>query len=105
MFAGPLKEKIEIYDHTKTRNSFGEEVETLTLTYSTRAKVGHIGGSRTVINSEIQTPYTKNFVIRIYVPVKDDSWIKYNGNYYRVTSIDKNPDLQQQVIIGEIVNE
>lgn len=105
MFAGFLKEKIEIYGFQKTRNEYGEEVEERTLLYTTRAKVGHVGGSRSVINSEIQTPYTKRFVLRIYVPIYDDSWIKYKDKYYRVTSIDKDLDMQQQVIDTEIVNE
>lgn len=105
MYAGLLKEPIEIYDSTITKTSYGTITETMALSYTTRAKVGHIGGSRSVINDEIQIPYTKNFVIRNYVPVQDTSWIKYNNSYYRVTSIDENKDLMQKVITTELVHE
>ena len=105
MQAGQLNEKIQIYDLVKVKDDFGRISENRVLSYDTRAKVGHISGSRTVINSEIQTPYVKNFVIRIYVPVNDTSWIKYNDKFYRVTSIDKNTYMQQQVITAEEVNE
>lgn len=104
-YAGLFKEPIEIYDMTSTINDYGERKNTLTKTYSTRAKVSHNSGSRTVIDQEIQTPYIKTFVVRIYVPVLDTSWILYEGKYYRVTSIDTDKDLQQKVIICEIVNE
>ncbi len=102
-FAGLFNEVVEIYDFTKTKSSQGIVTETLSLAYKTRAKVGHVGGSRSVINEQIATPYIKNFVLRIYVPVKDTSWIKYNDKYYRVTSIDTNREMQQKVVMTEEV--
>ena len=104
-FAGLFNEKVEIYDFDKTKSATGVIKSTMRLIYTTRAKVGHIGGSRTVINEEILTSETKNFVLRIYVPITDTSWIKYDGKYYRVTSIDKDKSMQQQVVITELVNE
>lgn len=104
-YAGLFNEPIDIYDITSTRNDFGEKVETYTKTYSTRAKVGHIGGSRQVINNEIVTPYQKNFVVRIYVPVSDTARVKYKDKFYQVTSFDKDISLQQTTIITELVNE
>lgn len=105
MYAGLLREKIEIYDFVKTKSTTGVISETQTKTYECRAKVGHISGSRQVINGEITTPYVKNFVCRIYVPVGDSSQIKYKDKFYRVISIDKDPEMQQQVIIAELVEE
>ena len=104
-WAGLFNEKVEIYDFVKTKSDIGVVSETQEKTYETRAKVGHVSGSRTVINDEIQTPYTKNFVLRYYVPVHDTSWIKYKDKFYRVCSIDKDLALQQQVIIGQLVEE
>jgi len=105
MFAGQLKEPIEIYDTTITKTSYGTMSETMTLTYTTRAKVGHIGGSRSVINDEIVTPYSKNFVIRDYIQIKDNSLIKYGGSYYIVNSIDWNKDLMQKVVTTTLMQE
>lgn len=105
MKAGLLNEKIEIYEIEYVRDDYGAAKGTPKLIYTTRAKVGHISGSRTVINSEIQTPYSKNFVMRIYVPITDTCWIKYEGKYYRVLSIDEDKHIQQKVVVTEIVNE
>lgn len=105
MFAGFLNEEVEIYDIVSSRNDYGEQVDDRAKVYSTRAKVGHAGGSRSVINNEIVTPYSKNFVLRIYVPVTDTSWIKYLGKFYRVVSIDVDKASQSQTIITELVNE
>lgn len=105
MYAGLLNECIEIWDFTSTKDSKGVVREEKYLSYQTRAKIGHTGGSRSVINDEIATPYTKNFVMRIYVPVNDTSWIKYDGKFYRVTSIDADKSMQQKVITTVLVQE
>lgn len=104
-WAGLFNEQVEIYDFVKIKTKQGVVTEELKLTYSTRAKVSHASGSRTVINDQIQTPYVKTFVLRIYVPVLDTSWIKYEGKYYQVTSIDVDKALQQQVVIGQLVTD
>lgn len=103
--AGLFKEQIQIYREVKVQNDFGELVSQLQLVYTTMAKVQHLSGTRTVINSEIQFPYHKNFVIRMYVPIQDDDQILYHGKYYRVTSIDPDPELWQKLVTTEIVNE
>lgn len=103
--AGLFNELVDIYKFFKQKNDYGEEVTYREKVFSTRAKVGHIGGSRSVINNEIQTPYTKNFVLRIYAPVFDDSYIKYQDKFYRVISIDTDREMQQKVVITELVNE
>lgn len=105
MWAGLLNEKIEIYSPSSTRNSFGEQVDEMVLSYTTRAKVGHIGGSRSVIDYEVQVPYQKNFVMRIYVPITEVDWIKYKDKFYRVLSIEDDDKIQQKVVITELVNE
>ena len=105
MFAGLLNEKIDIYENVVTRTAHGSAPVTPQLIYSTRAKVGHIGGSRSVINSEIQYPYTKNFVVRSYVPVTENCLIKYKNSYYVISSIDEDPSLSQKTIITQILQE
>ena len=105
MFSGLLKEKIEIYNPTISINDYGQKYNDLELVYTTRANVSHLRGRRSVIDDEIQTPYEKQFIVRIYVPISDDSQIKYNGKFYRVTEIDVDKEYQRQVISAEIVNE
>lgn len=103
--AGLFKEKIEIYREVKVQNTFGELVSELQLVYTTMAKVQHLSGTRTVINSEITFPYHKNFAIRMYVPIEDDDQILYKGKYYRVMSIDEDPELWMKVVQTQIVEE
>lgn len=104
-FAGLFNELVDIYKFFKEKNDYGEEVTCREKIFSTRAKVGHAGGSRTVINNEIMTPYLKNFVLRIYAPVFDDSYIKYKGKFYQVISIDEDRTMQQKVVVAALVNE
>lgn len=104
-FAGRYNEPIEIWDIVSERNAFGEQVDERLKTYETRAQVVYTGGARQVRNNEIQTPYTKSFIVRIYVPVLDTSWIKWKDSFYRVTSIDASRQYQEQTITTELVNE
>ena len=85
MYAGTLRERIDIYSPTPSSYSYsyigeyGQRTNPFSLLYSTRADVRMAGGKRSVIDDEIQTPYEKEFITRIYVPVYDDSIIKYNA--------------------------
>ena len=105
MFAGLLNEKIEVLKYIKTKNEYGEMVDTLNKEYECRAKVIHTSGSRQVLNSEIQYPYNKQFVIRIHVPIHEDNLIRWQGKLYRILSIDRDRQMQQTVIQTEVVNE
>lgn len=89
---------------TSTKNSFGEEETSLLKICSTRCGVSNNTTSRNVINYEIQYPYTKFFIVRIYVDVQEDDFIKYNGKFYRILSIEENRDLQNKRIDVEIAN-
>ena len=105
MFAGILNEVIEIYRQSTVKNSFGEERITRAFYKKTRAGVSHQSTRRAVINDEIQYPYQKFFVVRIYVDIQEDDWIKYNGKFYRILSIEENRELQNKRIDVEITNE
>lgn len=104
-WSGKYNEPVEIWDIVSERNAFGEQVDAREKVYETRAQVIYTGGARQVRNSEIQTPYTKSFIVRIYVPVTDTAWIKWKDNFYRVTSIDSSRQYQEQTITTELVNE
>lgn len=105
MFSGLLNEKIDIYSFVKTKDDRGIITEEKTLKYTTRAKVIHKSGSRSVINDNIQFPYNKTFVMRIYVPITEDDWIFYEDKNWRVLSIDRDKGMQQIVVDTEIVQE
>lgn len=105
MFAGLLREHIDIYRYTKSTNEYGEQISVASKVYETRAKVSHLSGSRSVINNEIQYPYQKEFVMRINVPILEDDEIRYQNKRWQVLSIDTNIEYQQKIVITELVNE
>lgn len=105
MFAGLLNEHIDIMKYTPTVNDYGETVNVLVKEYSTRAKVIHLSGSRTLRNDEIQYPYSKTFVLRYHAPINENNLIRWGNNLWRILSIDRDRGMQQCVIITEIVND
>lgn len=105
MWAGLRNESIDIMRYSNQANEYGEIVKTLVKEYTTRAKVVHLSGSRTVRNDEIKYPYNKTFVLRWKSPITEDNLIRWQGKLWRVMSIDNDKDMMQTVVITEIVNE
>lgn len=105
LYAGLLNEVIDIMKYAPSTNEYGEVTKTLMREYTTRAKVIHLSGSRTVRNDEIQYPYSKTFVLRFHAPITEDNLISWQGHLWRVLSIDRDRNMQQCVVMTEIVNE
>lgn len=105
MMAGALTDKVEVYEPVKSTNNFGERVTEWQKCYTTRAEVVHTGGNRTNENGEIILTQYRIFRLRIYVPLTDYSRIKWEGNYYRITNLEKNQRLRMTTVTTEKVNE
>ena len=105
MIAGRLNEPIKIFHPTVNYNEFGEANEEYKEVYTTRAKVDHNSGTRTVENNEIVFDYTKTFNVRSYVPVCDDDRIEWQGKMYRILTTQQRREYNDIMITAELINE
>lgn len=105
MIAGRLNEEIKIYHPTVTTNDYGEASEEYKLLYTTRAKVDHNSGTRTIENDEIVFDYTKSFTVRSYVPVSNDDRIEWQNKMYRILTSQKRREYNDIMITAELINE
>lgn len=105
MDAGSLKERIEIYKTTLTKNEVGEEQNDWVLKTETRSKVTNNSGSRNEENNEIVYNYIKTFEVRSYVDISEFDRIKWDGKFYRILNIDINKEYQKQIIQTELIND
>ena len=105
MIAGRLNEVINIYHPTVTTNDYGEASEEYKLSYTTRAKVDHNSGARTVENNEIVFDYTKTFNVRSYVTVCNDDRIEWQGKMYRILTTQQRREYNDIMITAELINE
>lgn len=103
--AGQFKEIITIYKRTLEKNEYGQEQENYLPYQTTRAKVTYRSGNKTVENDEIVQIYTKTFTIHYYIKIVSTDRIKWNGEYYRILSIDKQQPYNQIVVETEVINE
>lgn len=103
--AGLLNEVITIKEATITKNSFGEEVETYSNKYTTRARVIQTNSNRTTENNEITVDFTKEFQIRIYVPIEEFDIIEWRGKLYRIVSLNVDRHNQYITVIGDLIND
>ena len=105
MRAGLLNETIAIYRQMEMQSDYGDISTSYKEVNTTRAKVEHKLGNRTIQNDEIFYDYSKTFVVRFYVDVVDTDRIKYGTKFYRVISIEPDKEKQQKTILTELVNE
>lgn len=105
MIAGRLNEVIKIYHPTIIVNDYGEASEVYKLSYTTRAKVDHNSGTRTIENDEIVYDYNKTFSVRSYVPVGNDDRIEWQNKMYRILTSQKRREYNDIMITAELINE
>lgn len=105
MRAGLLNEVIEVWKPTIVINSTGEQTTTYTLSLSIRARVVNNSNNRTVENSEVYYPHTKQLQVRIYQNIDEFDRIKFNGKFHRILSIEPDKLLQCKNIEMEEINE
>lgn len=105
MKAGMLKESISLYKPIVTKSDFGGTNVTYESFYTTRAAVLWNSGSRVNENNEIVFPQYKTFIMRTYVPITEQTRIKFNGKFYRVESIELNKKYNDLQVNAQLINE
>ena len=105
MRAGDLKYVITIQQPITVQNEYGANGIDWKDVISTRAKAEQNSGNRQNENNEIVHTYTITFTIRYYHNITDDMRIIWNGNKYRILSINKEIYKQSATIITELIND
>lgn len=91
MKAADLFHRINIYKMTTSTTDFGEvRYDWDTLRCTCRARVNYSSGTRTVENDEIFYSVDREFIVRSYVEVEDTDIIEWNGEKWRILTIDHN---------------
>lgn len=105
MRSGPLRTSILILEANVTRNSVGSQVTEYKPTRCVRVEVVPKGGGRRQVDGEIAYPYTKTFRMRIYQKITERDRLTYNGEQYRILSIEDDTALQMKTVEAEKVEE
>lgn len=105
MRAGLLKDIVQIYRPTVTRNSVGEQVTTYTLLRTIHARNIVHRQTRTNDNGDVWLPSAKTIEVRIYQPINDTDLINWNGKTYRIVSIDTDKPLALKRLELEELND
>lgn len=103
--AGRLQEQIEIWAQDIYTSEYGDTTEEYKFMQNVRAMVDHTAGSLNIENFEIFNAYHKSFTVRIHTDVRDTDRIKYNGNFYRIITIDIDRPKQTKTIVTELIKE
>lgn len=105
MIAGRLNEPIKVFKAVETLNEYGEKTTDYVLVDETRARVEWNSGNRDVENDEIVYNWTKSFTVRSYVQVEETGIIEWQKKRYRILSIEKRREWNDQLVMTELINE
>ena len=105
MRSGLLTEQIKVLRPEITRNAFGEQEEEYKDHYTTKARVLHNSGRRSVENGEILHSYEKAVEVWKYVDVVETDFILLDGKQYRILSIEDDKTQQKKIITIELIND
>lgn len=105
MNAGDLKEVVRIFKPSITKNEYGEQLQDYKEVYKTKSQVKYNSGNRNISNDEVITNYTKIFIVRHYIDVKENYIIEWNNQRYKILSIENNKQQYYKQILTELINE
>lgn len=84
MLCGKYNEPIKVLKCVDKDNEWGEVVEDYVLDRTTKASIGHSGGSRGLISYELQIPTRLEVYVRSYVKIEDRTRLVIRGKEYRI---------------------
>ena len=106
MRAGLLNSVISVEKPEVVSDEFGaNSLQWVNLIPKTRAKVTYSSGNRTNENNEIIFSYEVIFTVRFYHPITERMRIIWEGQKYRILSIEKDKAQRQLIIKTELINE
>ena len=99
-----FKDTITFQKNELVKGEFGETKDVWVDSFSARCESVFKSGNRTIENDEILHIETKEFIIRSYHKVTHDMRIVFEGESYRILSINKSVKRQSQSITTEVIN-
>lgn len=100
-----LKHHIEIYELVTTTSEYGTIQRSYDKKYDTRAYIKFDSQTQVVSEGEIYYPINRTFIVRGYVPVLETDRIKWNGQWWRITSVNPNIYYNNIEVQTTLVNE
>lgn len=105
MRAGLLEHVIEIWKPVVVIDEYGEQLQQMQFSRTTRARIIHKSGQQTVTNNEIVYPYLFTFETYRYNDIKEVDEIRYKGQRYNILSVVDDRYKNNKTIECQIINE
>ena len=105
MQAGLLNEMIAFYRSESKRDNLGGTSESWVKVFDKRAYIRFKSGARKEANGEIYNTTVNTIMIRICKEINAKMRIEYDGQKYKILSINHDRKQQATVIEAEVINE
>ena len=105
MQAGLLNEMIGFYRSESIRDSLGGTSESWVKVFDKRAYIRFKSGARKEANGENYNTTVNTIIIRICKEINAKMRLEYDGQKYKILSINHDRKQQATVIEAEVINE
>jgi len=98
MLTGSLKDKIDIYEESESKNAFSEDVKSYSFSFSDRAEISYLGGAERQAMKIEYAHETIKFKVRFRLSTYTERHvILWRSEYYNIRGID--PDRHRKYLI------
>ena len=104
MNAAILREPIIINELITIKSDYGTIQTSYAKKYETKACVRFNSENMVVSEGEIFFPVNRTFIVRAYVPIVETDRIEYQGQEYKILSINKNIYYNDIEVVTTLVN-
>ena len=105
MQAGLLNETIAFFRSETKRDKLGGTSEEWVKAFDKRAYIRFKSGARKETNGEIYNTTVNTIMVRICKDIATKMRIEYDGQKYKILSINHDRKLQSTTIEAEVINE
>lgn len=105
MRAGLLTDTITLQRKTIHRDAYGASTTAWTNVWAGRANVQFARGSRKEVNGEIINAVERKIVLRQQAGAELGMRVAYNGQYYRIITLDHRRTDMSTILMCELINE
>ena len=102
LLTGRLRDKIDIYAETETENDYSELEKSYAFSFSARAEISFQGGAEKMAGNLNYADKILKFKVRYCGDgsrYNERQFIKYDGDYYNIRSIDKDHRTRKFIIL------
>jgi head-tail adaptor len=100
--AGKLRQLLKFKVKSETKNDFGETIEVLNTSFTSKAEVLESRSSNSIVSDGTELQKTTSFGLRFNSKIVETLFIEYKNDIYEIQTVENVNGLDRELIIDAI---